>query len=131
MQTNEHAESRAPSGFAALSSSLDGQKRRFLPDSEIAQCKTFREACVLAWKHRAVQGMTQQMLAALAELHPQHVSDYFKADPVNSKGHPRRPLPADKIDEVERVLGNYVLTQYLVWRGQLTLMEAVLAARNA
>lgn len=131
MQMNEFPGGRAHSGFAAYPAAQGESKRRFLPDEEIAKCSTFRDACALAWKHRAVVGMTHQMLAALADLQHQHVSDYFHADPLNSKGYARRPLPAEKIDEVERVLGNHVLTQFLVWRGQMTLMEAVLAARNA
>lgn len=131
MQMNEFPGGRAVAGIAGAPMAPDGAKKRFLPDEEIAKCRTFREACALAWKHRAVAGMTHQMLAALADLQHQHVSDYFHPDPLNSKGNGRRSLPAEKIDEVERVLGNHVLTQFLVWRGQMTLMEAVLAARNA
>ncbi|ENZ79597.1 MULTISPECIES: hypothetical protein [Ralstonia] len=131
MQMNEFPGGRAHAGVAAYPAAPGEPKRRFLPDEEIAKCRTFRDACALAWKHRAVPGMTHQMLAALADLQHQHVSDYFHTDPLNSKGNSRRPLPAEKIDEVERVLGNHVLTQFLVWRGQMTLMEAVLAARNA
>lgn len=131
MQMNEFPSGRVMPGFAGATTGQDGAKKRFLPDEEIAKCKTFREACALAWKHRALVGMTHQMLAALADLQHQHVSDYFHPDALNSKGNARRSLPAEKIDEVERVLGNHVLTQFLVWRGQMTLMEAVLAARNA
>ncbi|WP_454844874.1 hypothetical protein [Ralstonia thomasii] len=75
--------------------------------------------------------MTHQMLAVLADLQPQHVSDYFKAEAVNDKGNARRALPAEKIDAVERVLGNHVLTQFVVHRGMLTIMEAVIAERTA
>lgn len=131
MQMNELPGRRTHAGFAVHPMPPAKQKPRFLPDEEISKCETFRQACALAWKHRALSGMTLQMLAALADLQHQHVSDYFHPEPVNSKGNPRRSLPAEKIDEVERVLGNHVLTQFLVWRGQMTLMEAVLAARNA
>lgn len=131
MQMNEIPGERSHAGFVVPSVVPAVQKRRFLPDDEISKCETFRQACALAWRHRALTGMTLQMLAALADLQHQHVSDYFHPEPVNSKGNARRSLPAEKIDEVERVLGNHVLTQFLVWRGQMTLMEAVLAARNA
>ncbi|MFS2103595.1 XRE family transcriptional regulator [Ralstonia sp. Ralssp135] len=131
MQMNELPSGRFPAGFAVPPATQGEPKRRFLPDGEIAKCQTFRQACALAWKHRVLPGMTLQMLAALADLQHQHVSDYFHPEPVNSKGNARRSLPAEKIDEVERVLGNHVLTQFLVWRAQMTLMEAVLAARNA
>lgn len=131
MQMNELPSGRPHAGFAVPLAGQGEAKRRFLSDDEIAKCRTFREACALAWKHRALVGMTHQMLAALADLQHQHVSDYFHPDALNSKGNARRSLPAEKIDEVERVLGNHVLTQFLVWRGQMTLMEAVLAARNA
>ncbi|MBO4120259.1 XRE family transcriptional regulator [Cupriavidus gilardii] len=117
--------STGPQGFF-----ING-KGRFLPDAEIAMCATYRDACALAWERRAQPGLTLQALAALADLYPSHVSDYFQRAALNPKGNPRRSLPADKIADVERVLGNRILSQYLMHRGALTIMEAVLAARNA
>lgn len=106
-------------------------KGRFLPDAEIATCSTYRDACALAWDRRTQPGLTLQALAALADLYPSHVSDYFQREALNTKGNPRRSLPAEKIADVERVLGNRILSQYLMHRGALTIMEAVLAARGA
>ncbi len=100
---------------------FDSGKGRFLPDAEIAGCGTFRDACALAWDRRAQAGLTLQALAVLADLYPSHVSDYFQREALNSKGNPRRSLPAEKIADVERVLGNRVLSQYLMHRGALTI----------
>ena len=77
MQMNELPSGRFPAGFVVPPAAQGEPKRRFLPDVEIAKCQTFRQACALAWKHRVLPGMTLQMLAALADLQHQHVSDYF------------------------------------------------------
>lgn len=131
MQIIEHPETRAVTASAGFAADAARGKRRFLPQNEIAQCQTFRDACAMAWKNRAVDALTLQMLAAHAGLYPSHVSDYFQAEPINPKGNPRRSLPADKVADVERVLGNHVLSQYLMHRGMLTIMEAVIAERTA
>lgn len=110
---------------------FESGKGRFLSDAEIAACGTFRDACALAWDRRAQPGLTLQALAALADLYPSHVSDYFQREALNAKGNPRRALPAEKIADVERVLGNRVLSQYLMHRGALTIFEAIVAARGA
>lgn len=104
---------------------------RFYPDDVIASCGTFRDACALAWEHRVNQSLTFQVLAAMADLQPQHVGEYFQREPINAKGNPRRPLPAEKLYAVEAVLGNRILSQYLMHRGALTIFEAVVAARGA
>ncbi|MDE4924343.1 helix-turn-helix transcriptional regulator [Ralstonia insidiosa] len=131
MQITEHPETRAVSPSAGFGFDPMRTGRRFLPQNEIAACQSWRDACVLAWRNRAHQGMTQQMLAALAGLHAQHMSDYFHPEALHAKGTTRRQLPVDKIKEVERVLGNHVLTQYVAHLGMLTIMEAVIAERTA
>jgi hypothetical protein len=100
-----------------------------LPNARITECKTFRDACVLAWAHRVLPGLTKQMLAAMADLHPSHVSDYFHPSATHAKGSGRRSLPADKIADVERVLGNRAISQYLAHRAGLTIMEEVIASK--
>lgn len=104
---------------------------RFFPDTVIASCGTFRDACALAWENRANPSLTFQMLAVMAGLQNQHVGEYFQREPFNAKGNPRRPLPAEKLHAVEAVLGNRILSQYLMHRGELTIFEAVVAARGA
>lgn len=128
MRVAEQPETGAGKGFQGFST---GGAGRFFPDSVIASLGTFRDACALAWEHRSNESLTFQMLAVMADLQPQHVGEYFQRDPINSKGNARRPLPAEKLHAVEAVLGNRILSQYLMHRGALTIMEAVLAARGA
>lgn len=102
----------------------------FLPSELIAECKTFRDACVLAWQHRQRPGLTKQVLAVVADLFPAHVSDYFHPSATNVKGGGRRSLPAEKIADVERVLGNRAISQFLTRRAGLTIMEEVIASKE-
>jgi hypothetical protein len=131
MRVADLPETGADTGSQGYHDARGAARARFLSDAEIAACGTFRDACALAWERRAHPGLTLQGLAALADLYPSHVSDYFQREAVSSKGNPRRSLPADKIADVERVLGNHVINQYLMHRGALTIMEAVWAARRA
>lgn len=131
MRVAEQPETGADTGSQGFYDVRKSVRARFLTDAEIAACGTFRDACVLAWERRASAGLTLQALAVLADLYPSHVSDYFQREPANGKGNSRRSLPAEKIADVERVLGNHVLSQYLMHRGALTIMEAVWAARGA
>jgi hypothetical protein len=95
----------------------------FLPTSEIAACASFRDAVLLAWSNRRIKGMTKARLAEVCELLPQHLSDYLSSDDVNPKGQRRRSLPADKIAAFEAAVGNRAITQYLVRKVDLNLME--------
>lgn len=128
MRVADQSESGASKGIPSLY--VEG-KGRFFPDAAIAGCGSFRDACALAWEHRANRDLTFQMLAVLAGLHHQHVGDYFNREAKTDKGNPRRALPAEKLDAVEAVLGNRILSQYLMYRGALTIMEAVIAQRAA
>lgn len=102
----------------------------FLPQELIAQCKTYRDACRLAWEWRKVHNMTKLSLAEQCELLPCFVTDYFNEMPKDRKGRRRRELPAEKIDVVETVLGNNAITQFLVSRKGFRLWEEVLALKD-
>jgi len=95
----------------------------FLPSADVGACASFRDAVVLAWRSRRVKAMTRQRLAELAELLPQHLSDYLSKDELNPKGQRRRSLPAEKIAAFEAAVGNRAITQYLVRQVSLNLME--------
>ncbi|WP_420715643.1 XRE family transcriptional regulator [Cupriavidus sp. D39] len=129
MRTADQLESRAGIGFAAIPNDAGAAQAVFLPTSLIAQCVTFRDACALAWEYRANEALTKQVLAVVADLYPSHSSDYFHREKHNANGKPRRDLPAEKIADVERALGNRAISQYLARRGMLTLMEEVISAR--
>ncbi|HDR9078166.1 TPA: XRE family transcriptional regulator [Burkholderia vietnamiensis] len=85
----------------------------FLPPALIDGCKTYRDACRLAWEWRSVKGMTKLTLAEHCDLRACFVTDYFNEEPKDRKGRRRRELPADKIDAVEAELGNNAISQYL------------------
>lgn len=104
----------------------------FLPDSLIAECKSFRDACHLAWKHRTRKNLTFSHLAVEIDgLYASHASEYFAVNPVSLKGKQLRDLPAKHVAAVEAELGNRAISQYMARVGRLTLMEEVIAARTA
>lgn len=103
---------------------------RFLPRADIEACKSFRDACVLAWKHRAVPTMTETYLAMICGLTQQHVSDYFQTTERDEKGRKRRQLPADKIGVVQRELGNCAIGQWIARDMAVRLVEEFFAAEQ-
>ncbi len=95
-----------------------------VPHEVLRSLPTYRHACRLAWRLRVVRNLSRTALAqAVPGLYLSHVSDYFSAHAQ------RRELPARHVPDVERVLGNKVITQWLVHRGEGTLLEEVLADR--
>lgn len=97
------------------------------PSNIVSIPKTYREAVRTAWQLRRVKGMTQQLLAAVADLYPAHVSDYLNGDDKPS----RRDLPADKIAAFETAIGNTLVSQWLANRSRLTILEELQATREA
>ncbi|MCW3657566.1 XRE family transcriptional regulator [Burkholderia cenocepacia] len=107
----------------------------FLPQELIDACRTYRDACRLAWEWRRVKGMTKLSLAEHCDLLPCFVTDYFNEEPKDRKGRRRRELPADKIDAVEAELGNNAISQYLnrkkgfrIWEEVKAIADRVYAA---
>lgn len=103
---------------------------RFLPRQLIESCKTYREACVLAWKHRAFTGLTETYLASTCDLYQQHVSEYFRPDERDEKGRRRRELPAHKIGAVQAQLGNGAIGQWLARDMGVRLVEEFFAVES-
>ncbi len=99
----------------------------YLPEREIEQCTSYRQAVRLCWLHRRSKAMTQAMLAMLALLTPQHVSDYLAAD---DEPH-RRDLPASKIEAFETVCGNRAISQWEARQRGFTIMEEILQRRKS
>jgi hypothetical protein len=99
----------------------------FVPKPEVAECKTFRDACHLAWVHRTRKNLTFSHLAvAIDGLYASHASEYFAKSPISSKGKQLRDLPAKHVAAVQRELGNYAISQWLARMAMLTLMEEVI-----
>jgi predicted transcriptional regulator len=97
------------------------------PYQWIRYAKTYRQAVRLAWKFRVDQGMSKATLASLAGLYPQHVTDYLHEDDKPK----RRDLPADKVADFERVVGNSIVSQWLAAQSKLTVLEQVQASSFA
>jgi len=109
----------------ALMGGVIQQQRLIVPPQLVMGIKSFRHACRLAWKLRRVRNLTRRSLAEQCGLYTSHVSDYF------SLHEHRRELPARHVALVESVLGNTVITQWLVQQAHLTVLEEMQAARRA
>lgn len=95
--------------------------------SDVKKCKTFREACRMAWAHRRVRNMTLRQLAIEAGLRPQLITDYLHSD----DNPQRRSLPADRVADFEAIVGNSLVSQWLAARAALTVVEEMQALRAA
>lgn len=100
-------------------------QRLVVPAQVVMGIRSYRHACRLAWKLRVVRNLTRRSLAEQTTLYTSHVSDYF------SVHDNRRELPARHIAEVERVLGNTVISQWLAQQSHLTVLEEMQAERHA
>ncbi|WP_144156521.1 hypothetical protein [Paraburkholderia sp. BCC1885] len=112
--------------------SEDGWKARavvpvLLGAALIASAKTYRQAVRLAWAYRTSQYMTRASLAERIGAYASHVTDYFHTDDASG----RRSLPPELIDDFECAVGNRAVTQYLMRKTGLSIMEEVIAMRAA
>lgn len=98
-------------------------QRLVVPAEVVMSLRTYRQACRLAWKLRVVRNLTRRTLAEQAGLYTSHCSDYF------SVHESRRELPARHIADVERVLGNTVISQWVAQQSSLTVLEELQATR--
>lgn len=98
-------------------------QRLVVPPEVVMGILSYRHACRLAWKLRAIRNLTRRSLSELTGLYTSHVSDYF------SLHEHRRELPAKHIAAVERVLGNTVMSQWVAQQSQLTVLEEMQASR--
>lgn len=100
-------------------------QRLVVPAQVVMGVRSYRHACRMAWKLRAVRNLTRRTLAEQTSLYTSHVSDYFSLH-----AH-RRELPARHIADVERVLGNTVISQWVAQQSKLTVLEEMQADRAA
>lgn len=97
-----------------------------VPPHALKNITTYREAVRLCWDLRRVKGMKPVDVAAHCGLVRQHISDYLNPD--DKRG--RRDLPAEAIEDFEDFCGNTAITQWLVSRAGLTLIEEMQAMRD-
>lgn len=119
---NAHADHQAQ--LALLGGMVQAQ-RLVVPAQVVMGIHSYRHACRLAWKLRAVRNLTRRTLAEQTSLYTSHISDYF------SVHDNRRELPARHIADVERVLGNTVISQWVAQQSKLTVLEEMQADRNS
>lgn len=102
-----------------------------VPHSAVAKINTYRDAVRMCWIHRRAQRMTQNTLAELAGMYPQHVTDYLCDSGKDRHGKDRRDMPAKYIKEFEAVTGNTFVSQWLAHQSGLTVLESIIADRKA
>lgn len=112
-----------------LQQEREGPAPRFLPDEEIARCASFRDAVWLAWENRTVR-ITKRTLAERCGLYAPHVTNFLNEHAFDSKGKKRADLPAEKVDEFEREVGNRAVSQWLADRAELTILERMIANKR-
>jgi predicted transcriptional regulator len=105
--------------------------RQFLDDKEISECSSVREAFRLAWKRRVRPNMKETQLAEELGISKSLVSRYLNKTDFDEHGNKRSNLPIDLVDEVERILGNKAISQWMARKGGYTIMEEVIAKRAA
>lgn len=108
----------------ALMGGVVQAQRLVVPPAVVMGLHSYRHACRLAWKLRAVRNLTRRTLAEQTRLYTSHVSDYF------SVHDNRRELPARHLADVERVLGNTVISQWIAQQSKLTVLEEMQAAHQ-
>jgi len=131
MQQRKIHEITVPQGAPRFHLGFSEKPKAFIPDCAIKGCTSFRDAVRLAWDNRSNLHLTMRTLAEECGLYPPHITDILHREPIDAKGHKRRELPADKIAAFERVVGNSAVMQYLTRKGDMTLMEEVIASRGA
>jgi hypothetical protein len=117
-------------GMLPLMGGVVQAQRLVVPPEVVINLSSWRHACRLAWKLRNPR-ITQATLAELVpELYQSHVSEYFSAVAVSSKGKRKRELPARVIGLVEAIIGNTVMSQWVAQQSKLTVLEEMQAARQ-
>jgi hypothetical protein len=103
----------------------------FLPKSAIAECKSFRDACHLAWENRTRKNLKfSHMASEIEDFYASHASEYFAKEEITKKGKKRRELPAKHVNAVQQELGNYAISQWQARDAMLTLMEEVINSQR-
>lgn len=98
---------------------------RLMPAEVISSLATYRDAVRACWEHRRRERMTSRQLAEEAGLYPSHVSDYLSDRPE------RRELPARHIKTFEQICDNRIVTQWLAYQANLTILEQYIDQRAA
>lgn len=92
---------------------------RLAPPWAVRLCKSYREACRLAWMLRRTPNLTRISLATAVGLPNTRISDFLSPDDSGKK----RDLPASRIAPFGVALGCTAVSQWMTWRGEVTVIE--------
>ena len=105
-------------------------KASYVRDAVVTGWETYRDAVLWCWANRSRNSRDeigdQAMFARAADMHSPHVSRC-----VRPCSKAPMDLPPDYLAAFEAFTGWRGVSQYLARRGQLTLMEQVIAQRAA
>jgi hypothetical protein len=89
-----------------------------LVDLELVKaCRTYRDAVRACWMLRTRRNLTQRVLAEETGGYASHICDYISEDET------RRELPAKRVSAFEIACGNRLITQWLAYQANLTILE--------
>lgn len=98
---------------------------RLVATEIVEACVTFRDAVRACWRLRTRRSLTLRQLAEEAGLYASHASDYV------SEHENKRELPAKHVEAFERACGNRLISQWLMRRANLTILEQFIDQRRA
>jgi hypothetical protein len=96
----------------------------FLSQTVVESIQSYREAVHTCWLQRTRPRLTQAQLAEETGLYAAHITDYVSAKPG------KRNLPAEHIQVFQHACGNRVISQWLMYREGLSIMEQVIEERR-
>jgi hypothetical protein len=96
-----------------------------VPPALMRSAATYRDAVRLCWALRRAKGLRVSDLGRDYGFTRQHVSDYLNDDDART----RRNLPPERINDFEDLCGNTAITQFIVGRARLTVLEELQAER--
>ena len=98
---------------------------RFVSESVLGACKTYRDAVRVCWSLRVRERMSKTAYAEEIGCYPSHLAGYV------SDVEGRRQLPAGYINNFEVACGNRCITQWLMAQEHLTILESLIQQRAA
>lgn len=84
----------------------------------VAACRSYRDACRVAYLLQRPGAITMRQLAESAGLYPSHMTDYL------SDEERKRELPARHIQAFQAAVGNAAIVQWLAMRAGLGIVGA-------
>ncbi len=100
---------------------------KFVADEVIAGIKTYREAVQKSYELRTRTRMSNALIAEEVGCCASHIGDYVTAQ---GRKIPRN-LPAEFINAWDISMGNRVVTQWINYQANLTILESLIQRKAA